>query len=314
MLWARIVRASVPAGEIVKIDTSRAEALPGVKAVWTTESRKVRFAGQDVAAVAATSPELAEDAARLVVVTYDERPYVVDIHRAMEDDSPTVYDPAEIPGPKEVPKKGNVVGPQAPRRNPSRGDAAKGLAEAEALVEATYDVPTHTHSPLETHGVIAKWDGDQLTVYASTQGTFTVREGMAEALGIDRKNVSVFTEHMGGGFGAKLAPSATGSAFAVVACKLAKQAGAPVKLMLDRHEEHLCTGNAPSAVMTVKLGAKKDGTFTALHYRSFGSAGMTTGAGTGGPAGALYGDNPNVKIEEHDVLTNAGPSAPLRAP
>src|SRR5262245_39732109 len=86
MLWAKMVRATVPAGEIVKIDTSKAEALPGVKAVWTTEARKVRFAGQDVAAVAATSPELAEDAARLVAVTYDERPYCVDIHRAIEDD------------------------------------------------------------------------------------------------------------------------------------------------------------------------------------------------------------------------------------
>jgi xanthine dehydrogenase YagR molybdenum-binding subunit len=317
MLWAKMVRAAVPAGAIVKIDTSKAEALPGVKAVWTTEHRKVRFAGQDVAAVAATSPELAADAARLIEVTYDERPYVVDIHRALEADSPTVYEPAEVPGPKDVAKKGNVVGPISPRRggNPvNRGDVEKGFAEAEAVVEATYDVPVHTHVPLETHGVIARWEGDQLTVWASTQATFAVRDGMAEALGVDRKNVTVITEHMGGGFGSKLGASATGSAFASVACKLAKQAGAPVKLMLDRHEEHLCTGNAPSAVMTVKLGAKKDGTFTALHYRSFGSAGMTGGAGTGGPAGALYAGNPNLKIEEHDVFTNAGPSAPLRAP
>jgi xanthine dehydrogenase YagR molybdenum-binding subunit len=317
MLWAKMIRATVPAGEIVKIDTAKAEALPGVKAVWTTEHRKVRFAGQDVAAVAATSPELAADAARLIEVTYDERPYVTDIHRAMEPDSPAVYEPAEMPGPKDSPKKGNVVGPTAPRRGGqalNRGDVEKGFAEAEATVEATYDVPVHTHAPLETHGVIAKWDGDQLTVYASTQAIFAVRDGMAEALKIDRKNVNVITEHMGGGFGSKLGPSATGSAFASVACKLAKQAGAPVKLMLDRQEEHLCTGNAPSAVMTVKLGAKKDGTFTALHYRSFGSAGMAGGAGTGGPAGSLYSGNPNLKIEEHDVFTNAGPSAPLRAP
>ena len=93
-----------------------------------------------------------------------------------------------------------------------------------------------------------------------------MREGVAEALGVDRKNVRVLCEHMGGGFGSKLGPSATGSAFSVVACRLAKTAGAPVKLMLDRHQEHLCTGNAPSALMTVKVGAKKDGTLTALHY------------------------------------------------
>jgi xanthine dehydrogenase YagR molybdenum-binding subunit len=172
----------------------------------------------------------------------------------------------------------------------------------------------HTHSCLETHGVVAAWEGEQLTVYASTQAIFAVREGIAEALGIDRKNVRVICEHMGGGFGSKLGPSATGSAFSVVACRLARQAGAPVKLMLDRRQEHLCTGNAPSALMTVKVGAKKDGTLTAVHYQSWGSAGVAGGAGTAGPAGALHGKNPNFKGEEWDVFTNAGPAAPLRAP
>ena len=141
-----------------------------------------------------------------------------------------------------------------------------------------------------------------------------MREGLSEALGIDRKNVRVITEHMGGGFGSKLGPSASGSAFAVVACKLAKQAGAPVKLMLDRSQEHLCTGNAPGAQMTVKIGAKKDGTLTAVHYVSYGTAGIAPGAGTAGPAGALYQNNPNFKADEYDVFTNAGPAAPLRAP
>jgi xanthine dehydrogenase YagR molybdenum-binding subunit len=314
MLWGKMVRARVPAGEIVKIDTSKASALPGVKAVWTTESRSVRFAGQDIAAVAAVSPEVAEDAARLVEVTYDERPFVTDLERAMEDGAPLVYEEGKAPGSENTPRRGNVVGPQPPRRGGARGDVEKGLAEADVTVEATYSIPVHTHSPLETHGVVASWDGDQLTLHASTQGIFTVRDGVAEALGIDRKNVTVLTEHMGGGFGSKLAPSASGSQFAVVACRLAKQAGAPVKLMLDRQEEHLCTGNAPSALMTVRIGAKRDGTFTAVHHRSFGSAGIAGGAGTGGPAGALYANCPNLKVEEHDVFTNAGPAAPLRAP
>jgi xanthine dehydrogenase YagR molybdenum-binding subunit len=314
MLWGRMVGAEVPAGEITKIDTSKAEALPGVKAVWTTESRTVRFAGQDVAAVAAVSPEVAEDAARLVLVTYDEKPYVTDLEKAMATDAPLVYEEAQMPGNKEVPRRGNVLGPQRGGRGAGRGDVAKGFAEAAFEVEQTYRIPVHTHSPLETHGVIARWEGDQLTVYASTQGIFTVRDGVAEALGLDRKNVRVITEHMGGGFGSKLAPSATGSAFAIVACRLAKQAGAPVKLMLNRHQEHLCTGNAPSALMTVRIGAAKDGTFTAVHHRSFGSAGIAPGAGTGGPANALYANNPNLKVEEHDVFINGGPAAPLRAP
>jgi xanthine dehydrogenase YagR molybdenum-binding subunit len=314
LLWGKMVRAAVPAAEIVKIDTSKAERLPGVKAVWTTEARAVRFAGQDVAAVAAVSPEVAEDAARLVEITYDERPYVTDLQKAMEEGAPLVYNPDQVPGSKKAPVKGNVVGPVVPRRGGLRGDVAKGLAEADVTVESTYSVPTHTHSPLETHGVIAKWEGDQLTVWASTQSITTVREGMAEYLGIDRKNVTVITEHMGGGFGSKLAASAEGTNFAGVACKLAKLSGAPVKLMLDRREEHLCTGNAPAALMTVRLGAKRDGTLTAIHHRSFGTAGIAGGAGTGGPSGNLYADTPNCLVEEHDVFTNAGPAAPLRAP
>ena len=129
MLWGKMVRASLPAAEILSIDTSKAEALPGVKAVWATESRKVRFAGQDVAAVAAVSPEVAEDAARLVIVKYDAKPFVTDLKRAMEEDAP---------------RRGNVIGPKAQRPGTERGDVLKGLAEATASVEATYLVPTHT--------------------------------------------------------------------------------------------------------------------------------------------------------------------------
>jgi xanthine dehydrogenase YagR molybdenum-binding subunit len=312
MLYGRMVGATVPAGEIVSIDTSRAEALPGVKAVWTADSKIVRFAGQDVAAVAAVSPDIARDAARLVRVTYKEKPFTIELREAMKEGAPLVFAETESPAGKDVPRKGNVFGPGP--RNRGRGDLAKGFAEAEVVHEGTYYCPVHTHSPLETHGVVASWEGDQLTVYASTQGVFAVREGLAEALGIDRKNVRVLCEHMGGGFGSKLGVSASGSAFAMTACKLAKKAGAPVKLMLDRQQEHLCTGNAPSALITVKAGAKKDGTLTAVHYTSYGSAGVAPGAGTAGPAGSLHGKNPNFKAEEYDVFTNAGPAAPLRAP
>jgi xanthine dehydrogenase YagR molybdenum-binding subunit len=312
MLYGRMIGAEVAAGEILSIDTSKAEALPGVKAVWTADSRIVRFAGQDVAAVAAVSPEVAMDAARLVKVTYKERPFVHELRAAMKDGAPLVYDLDKGPAGPNVPRKGNVFGPGRDRA--SRGDVEKGFAEAEVVHEGTYYVPVHTHSPLETHGVVASWEGDQLTIHASTQGIFAVREGVAEALGIDRKNVRVLCEHMGGGFGSKLGPSATGSAFAMVACRLAKKAGAPVKLMLDRRQEQLSTGNAPSALMTVKVGAKKDGTITAVHYKAWGSAGVAGGAGTAGPVGALHGKNPNLKVESYDVFTNAGPAAPLRAP
>ncbi|HVO11807.1 MAG TPA: xanthine dehydrogenase family protein molybdopterin-binding subunit [Vicinamibacteria bacterium] len=315
MLYGRMIGAAIPAGEVVSVDTSRAEALPGVKAVWTAEQKIIRFAGQDVAAVAAVSPQVAEDAARLVKVTYKERPFTPELRAAMKPDAPLVYADAENPAGRDVPHQGNVAGPRPSRRGgDGRGDVEKALGEADATIEASYYCPVHTHSCLETHGVVASWEGDQLTIHASTQGIFAVREGVADALGIDRKNVRVFCEHMGGGFGSKLGPSATGSAFSVVACRLAKMAGAPVRLMLDRQQEQLCTGNAPSALITVKAGAKKDGTLTAVHYVSHGSAGISPGAGTAGPASSLYTGNPNFKAEEYDVFTNAGPSAPLRAP
>ncbi len=313
MLWGRMLGASVPHAEVVKIDTSKAEKLPGVKAVWTTESRTVRFAGQDIAAVAATTPEIALDAARLIEVTYNEKPFITDLEKAMEAGAPPVYSPEQVPGNSQIPRNGNILGPQT-GRGLKRGDVVAGLSEADVSLEGTYRVSVHTHSSLEPHGVIAQWEGDELTIYASTQGVFTVKEGVAEALGIPRTKVRVITEHMGGGFGSKLGPSATGSQFAVVACRLAKSAGAPVKLMLDRKQEHLCTGNAPSALMTVNIGAKKDGTFTAIHHRSFGSAGIAPGAGTAAPLVNLYQTTPNILGEDHSVFTNAGPAAPLRAP
>jgi xanthine dehydrogenase YagR molybdenum-binding subunit len=315
MLYGRMIGAAIAAGEILSVDTSKAEALAGVKAVWVADSRIVRFAGQDVAAVAAVSPEVAADAARLVNVTYKERPFAHEVRAAMKEGAPLVYEMDKTPAGKDIPLRGNVAGPMGSGpRGGNRGDVDKGFAEAEVTHEGTYYCPVHTHSQLETHGVIASWEGDQLTIHASTQAIFAVREGVAEALGIDRKNVRVLCEHMGGGFGSKLGPSATGSAFSVVACRLAKKAGAPVKLMLDRKQEQLCTGNAPSALMTVKVGAKKDGTITAVHYKAWGSAGVAGGAGTAGPVGALHGKNPNLKVESYDVYTNAGPSAPLRAP
>ena len=314
MLYGRMVGAPFPAGDILAVDTSKAEALPGVRAVWVADSKIVRFAGQDVAAVAAVSPEIAEDAARLVRIEFKEKPFTHELRAAMKADAAPVFAATESPVGKDLVLEGNVAGPAGGRRGEGRGDVDKGFAEADATIEATYYCPVHTHAPLETHGVVAAWEGDQLTVHASTQGIFAVREGLAEALKLDRKNVRVLCEHMGGGFGSKLGPSASGSAFAMVACLLAKKAGAPVKLMLDRKQEHLATGNAPSALMTVKAGAKKDGTLTAVHYRSYGSAGVAPGAGTAGPAGALYANNPNFLAEEYDVFTNAGPAAPLRAP
>ena len=319
MLWAKMVRAPIPAGKIVRIDTTRAEQLPGVKAVWTTDAKLVRFAGQDIAAVATVSQEIAEDAARLVDVQYEPAPFVTDLEEARTSQAPLVYAEGQAPAPPNTQRRGNVTGPIVPpplggARGGSRGDVEKGFAEAETVHEATYRLAVHTHAVLETHGVVAHWEHDQLTVYASTQGVFQVRAGLAETLGLDRKKVRVITEHMGGGFGSKSYPSAIGSAFAVVACRLARQTGRPVKLMLDRHEEQVCSGNSPGALMTVRLGAKADGMLTPIHFRAFGEGGIGPCNRMGGPAGNIYQHCPHVKLEEYDVFTNAGPTCYLRAP
>jgi xanthine dehydrogenase YagR molybdenum-binding subunit len=166
-----------------------------------------------------------------------------------------------------------------------------------------------THSALETHGVVADWKPDSLTVYASTQGTASVRDELAEIFKLPRGKVRVITEFMGGGFGAKFGAGNEG----VLATHLSKKAGAPVRLMLDRKSEHLSAGNRPSSHQRIRVGAKRDGELTAIHLVNYGTAGVGTGAGAGGPASNMYAC-PNVLVEEADVFTNAGPAAAFRAP
>jgi xanthine dehydrogenase YagR molybdenum-binding subunit len=330
MLYARLVGATIPHGRIVSIDSSEAEKLPGVRGVHVIEhvyggaelrdqkqeipSRYpiVRYVGQPIAGVAATSQQIADDAAKLVKVTYEPQPFVVDRTDARADDAPVVFPgPADAAGsagggggPKDVPQKGNVHGPH----RQTRGDLNKGLADADAVVEAEYFTQVQTHSALETHGFVVDWKPDEVTVYASTQGTASVRDEFAEVFKLPKSKVRVVTEFMGGGFGAKFGAGNEG----VVAANLSRKVNAPVKLMLDRRQEHI-VANRPDSHQNVKIGAKSDGTLTAIQLTSYGTAGVGTGAGTAGPANNLY-KCPNLLTEEYDVFINAGPGAAFRAP
>ncbi|MGB5036791.1 MAG: molybdopterin cofactor-binding domain-containing protein, partial [Blastocatellia bacterium] len=208
------------------------------------------------------------------------------------------------------PQTGNVRGPvKGGMFGPPRGDVGKGFTEADVVVEGEFRTQVQTHCPLETHGVVADWKADGLTVYASTQGTSSVRDELAEVFGLPKTQVRVITEFMGGGFGAKFGAGNEG----VLATHLSKKAGAPVKLMLDRRTEHLSAGNRPSSHQILRVGAKKDGSLTAIHLLNYGTAGVGTGAGAGGPAQNMY-DCPAVMTEEADVFVNAGPAAAFRAP
>jgi xanthine dehydrogenase YagR molybdenum-binding subunit len=336
MLFARIITSPYPHARVLSVDTSKAERQAGVRAVHVLDrilgnaelrdkSKElpakypiVRFAGQPVAAVAARTQAEADEAARLVQIEYEPLPFVVDTDRAREAGAPLVFPgPADQEGtagggggPTGVKQTGNVRGPVkgGPQGRPL-GDVKKGFKEADIVVEGEFRTQVQTHSALETHGVVADWRQDGLTVYASTQGTASVRDEFAAIFKLKKSQVRVITDFMGGGFGAKFGAGNWG----VIAAHLSKKAGAPVRLMMSRKDEHLSTGNRPDSVQRLKVGARLDGTLTAIHLECYGTAGTGTGAGTGGPAQNMYAC-PNILTEESDVFTHAGPAAAFRAP
>lgn len=315
MLYGKILRSPHAAAVVKSVDLSAARKMPGVKAVLSIveSGEKVRFAGQEIAAVAADTPERVIDALGAIGVAYEPVPFVVDLEEAKKPGAPLVLEgevrrqayPGEPPARKGLPRNGNVQGP----RRSDKGNIEEGFRRADVSVEGTYVTQVQTHTALETHGVVARWEGDELTVWASTQGIFSVREELAQALNLPASKVRVITEYMGGGFGAKFGARVEG----VTAARLAKEAGAPVKLFLDRKEEHLATGNRPSSVQWIKAGATREGKLTALHLIVHGTGGTNGGTGTSGPLKNIYACE-NVKTEEYDVFTNAGPSAAMRAP
>jgi xanthine dehydrogenase YagR molybdenum-binding subunit len=316
MLYGRILRCPLPAATVKSLDLSAARRMPGVRAVLTLAEpgEKLRFAGQEVAAVAAETPDQADDALAAIRVAYEPRPFVVTLDAAKKPDAPLVFEGKTETktsggdvesGGKNLPRNGNVLGP----RSTDKGSVEAGFRKADAVVEGTYDTQVQTHSALETHGLVARWEGGELTVWASTQGIFDMRDQLAEALRIPVSKVRVITEYMGGGFGAKFGPRVEGLA----AAKLAREAGAPVKLFLDRKEEQLASGNRPSARQTVKAGATKDGKLTALQLTVYGNGGTNGGTGTSGPIKNVYACE-NLKVDEYDVFTNAGPGTAMRAP
>ena len=316
MLYAGILRCPLAAATVTSVDLSAAEKMPGVRAalVIAEPGEKTRFAGQEIAAVAAETPEQCDDALGAIRVAYAERPFVVILDAAKKPDAPLVFEgKAETKASagevetraKSVPRNGNVLGP----RSSNKGNVDEGFRKADKVIEATYTTQVQTHSALETHGLVARWEGEELTVWASTQGIFIMRDELAETLKIPVSKVRVITEYMGGGFGAKFGPRIEG----LTAARLAKKAGAPVKLFLDRKEEQLATGNRPSSVQTIKAGATKDGKLTALQLTAYGTGGTNGGTGTSGPIKNTYACD-NLKTDEYDVFTNAGPSTAFRAP
>jgi xanthine dehydrogenase YagR molybdenum-binding subunit len=298
MIFGRMVRSPHPHARVVAVDLAEARRAPGVKAalVWKEPGAQVMYQGDPVAAIAADTEEQAIDAARLVKVTYDVMSHVANVEQAMAADAPKIFE--SLQGVTGNQRRGNVD---------ETGDLEAGFKAAAHVVEQTYQTHVITHVCMESHGCVCEWDGDKLTAWVSTQGVHGTKDGFASGLKIPSANVRVITQFMGGGFGSKFGPDSQG----LICAKLAQEAKVPVKLFLDRKEEHLDTGNRPSAHAKIKAGVSAEGMLTAFDATSWGTGGA--GAASGFPLPYIY-QFPNRRRVHTDVYINAGQQRAMRAP
>jgi CO/xanthine dehydrogenase Mo-binding subunit len=315
MLYGAILRSPHPHAIVKAVDTKEAEKMPGVRAAISGASPEAdllwpyskdmktklfdprcRYEGEVVAAVAAETPYHAWDALKAIRVDYEVLPYIADEQKSLAAGSPKIHE----------------AGNKVKADTYERGDVKKGFAEADVVLEQKYRTACEIHTPLELHGCVAKWDGDSLTIWESTQGVYSTQARIAEVLKLPLSKVRVISRYMGGGFGSKLQAGKN----TIIAAVLAKKTARPVKLFLTREETLLDAGNRPPANMTIKAGVKKDGTLTALEFTGLGTGGAYPAGGTGlldWLVRDLY-TCPNVRSETTDVYINAGPSRPFRAP
>jgi xanthine dehydrogenase YagR molybdenum-binding subunit len=301
MLYGQMLRPPFPSAEIVRIDTSAAEKINGVKVVIVADAggkpkTEVKHEGDWVAAVAAITPEIAEDALHAIKVEYKKRPHAVKPRQAIREGAPRVFDNLE-----SNLRKGGTTG--------DAGEVEAALEKCDAVVEHEFLSLFQHHLCLETHGVVVDYrGGDTATVYASTQHTFSVNDEAAKELGLKgAEAVTSVVEYMGGGFGSKFGLDLPG----MIACRLSKKAQAPVKMMLTRTDEFLAAGNRSGFWIKAKAGATKDGKLMALHalQRRLG------GVGGGSQPGLPYVYRAEKVYRETAALhTNHDGSRAMRAP
>ncbi len=314
MLYGRVLRSPHAHARVIKVDGSAAQRMSGVKAFVSitdksenttaaesgatsppSEPREtiVHFAGEPVAAVAAETAEIAEDALHAIKVEYEVLLHVVRAEDALKEGAPKVFPEGNLE-PKD-----------------SQGYATKVSAaweKCDVVFEAEYRTPIVHHSSLETHGHVVDFRGaDKATVYASTQGTFTIPGDAAKELGLKESDVIAIVEHMGGGFGSKFGIGIEGA----LACRLAKQAKAPVKLMLTRQDEFLLAGNRSGSWQKFKAGANRDGTLVALQAIQYQLGGLGDGSQAGQPY--IYRAASSYR-ERYAIHTNEDASRAMRAP
>lgn len=292
MLYGRMVVCPHAHAKVVKIDTSEAEKMPGVKAVqiMTPEGVEVLWAGQEIVALAAETEDQVRDAAHKVRIDYQVLPYLV---------ADTTPDKAGAQYTKDLTEK-------------TTGDPNTAFQQADVTQEGRYGANVITHCCMESHGQVAEWQGDKLTVWASTQNVSGIGGEISEGLAGDNvkipaNQIEIICPVMGGGFGSKFGADTWG-----VACaSLARKAGRPVKMMLERDHELMVAGMRPSMYADVKVAAKKDGTLVAWDSHSWGTGGP---AAAGAPPLPYVFKVPNSRVKHTAVMNNIGPARAWRAP
>ncbi|MDQ8730676.1 xanthine dehydrogenase family protein molybdopterin-binding subunit [Bradyrhizobium sp. LHD-71] len=330
MIWGKVLRSPHPHARIRGIDTSKAEALPGVKAVVTAKDivefpvdksvmlgiqdmrwmcrnvmarEKALFPGHPVAAVAATSEAIAAKACELIEVDYEVLPWSIEIEDAIKPDAPILHEFNTFEG-----KPSNIAG----KMELKKGDVAEGFARAEVVVERTFTTRAVHQGYIEPHACLIGVGADgKTTIWSSSQGQFMVRAMTSLLTGIPQSDIRAIPAEIGGGFGGKtivyLEPLAT---------MLAKKSGRPVKMVMTREEVMRATGPTSASTSTVKIGATKDGKIVAAQGTFYLQAGAFPGSPIRGAAGCSFSpyDIPHVLSIGYDVLSNRSKVAAYRAP
>jgi CO/xanthine dehydrogenase Mo-binding subunit len=337
MIWGSILRSPHAHANIKSIDTSKAEAVPGVMSVATYQDfphvssemfqageaptdlldlarnvladDKVLYHGHAIAAVSALTEAAAESALQLIEVDYEVLPPVMDVADAMQPDSPVLHKDMFTQGLADAPTAASNI---ASRMELKKGDTEAGFAAAEVVVERDFYTPTVHQGYIEPHATTVKIDEDgQAMVWASTQGHFDVRASLAKLLNMDLGKIKVIASEIGGGFGGK-----TTVYLEPVALILSRKAGRPVKMVMTREDVFRASGPGSATRSTIKIGAKKDGTITAMQAKLCFEAGAFKGSPMGPGCMTVFTpyDVENMYIEGYDVVVNKAKVAAYRAP
>ena len=341
LLYGATLRSPHAHARIKRIDTSKAAALPGVKAIvinadfprqetgdldlgegranpmWLIDNvlagEKVLYHGHAIAAVAATDLHIAEDAVNLIEVEYEVLPPVIDVRDAMLENAPVLHDELRT----AVRARGVPASPNRPTNiamhmRVEKGDIAAGFAAADVVIEREFTTSQFHQGYIEPQNATALWNQDgEITVWTSTQGAFSVRDQVAVLLGVGVGHVKVVPMEIGGGFGGKI-----NVYLEPVAALLSKRTGRPVKMWMARADVLRATGPTSATYNRVKVGAKRDGTITAVQAHFAYAAGAYPGSSVGAGVQCAVGpyEIENLQLDGFDVVTNTPKTAAYRAP